>query len=390
MIIICKVYVLIFVDHLLQINSIIYFLITYHLATSMSYIFSSVKKLFQAVIKTKTFLMLFLLSLVGAIAISACTNEPKLTNSPIASTVGSMTDPKKESVMVMSSNSKVKININEAILSDLDKVEAKLGIAGLSNKIQAARPYVKTEDLVSKKVITAEQFEKVKDIVSIETVILTGEAKDVDYLTKLGLMKGHMIVAKELLDLQKPDQALPHIQHPVEEIYAEIEGQLKERNVKDFKQSLMDLQQLVKSKPNDPSVPTKYQDAIASIDMAIAAVPAAQRQSPKFALQVINTILDTAGTEYTAAIANDKVKEIIEYQDSRGFTIYVEQLYKSISPAMEKNYPDVHKQFTVSLEKLKSAYPSPIAPAKPVLSVADMSALIKGNEQAAAKVYTKS
>ncbi len=356
----------------------------------MSSIISFIKKSFQAFISSKTFVLLFGLSLVSAIAISACTNEPKVTSSPTTSAASSTTDPKKDSAMVMPSNSKVKININEAILSDLDKVEAKLGIAGLSNKIQAARPYTKTEDLVSKKVITAEQFEKVKDIVSIETVVLTGEAKDVDYLTKLGLMKGHMIVAKELIDLQKPDQALPHIQHPVEEIYAEVEGQLKERNVKDFKQVLMDLQQLVKSKPNDPSIAAKYNEAIASIDSAIAAIPEAQRQSPKFALQVINTILDTAGTEYMAAIADDKIKEIIEYQDSRGFTIYVEQLYKSISPLMEKDHPDAHKQFTASLEKLKSAYPSPIAPEKPVLSVADMSALIKGNEQAAAKVYTKS
>jgi hypothetical protein len=363
----------------------------------MSYIFSFVKKLFQTIIKTKAFLLIFALSLLSAIAISACTNEPKASTSPTTvvnsatseSNIESKTETNKDSKMA-GHNRKVKININEAILSSLDKIEAELGIAGLSNKIQAARPYAKVEDLVSKKVITADQFAKIKDMVSIETVVLTGEAKDVDYLTKLGLMKGHMIVAKELIDLQKPDQAFPHIEHPVEEIYAEVEAQLKERNVKDFKQSLMDLQQLVKFKPKDPSIAAKYQESMASIDAAIAAVPAAQRQSPKLALQVINAILDTAGTEYMAAIANDKIKEIIEYQDSRGFTIYVEQLYKSIAATMAKEHPDTHKQFTASLEKLKSAYPSPLAPEKPVLSVADMSALIKGNEEAAAKIYTKS
>ncbi len=356
-------------------------------------IFSPILKYFKALVKAKTFLLLFVLSLVSAIAISACTNEPKATNSPVPSETiesksGSKVETQKDSMMT--GHSKAKININEAILSQLDKLEAKLGVAGLSNKIQAARPYAKTEDLVTKKVITASQFEQIKDMVGMETVELTGEAKDVDYLTKLGLMKGHMIVAKELLDLQKPEQALPHIGHPVEEIYADVEGQLKERNVKDFKQSLIDLQQLLKSKPNDPMVATKYNEAIAGIDAAIAAIPESQRQSPKLALQVINTILDTAGSEYTAAIANNKIKEIIEYQDSRGFTLYVEQLYKNIAPAMQKDHPDAHKQFSVSLEKLKSAYPSPLAPEKPVLSVADMSELIKQNEKAAATVYTKS
>ncbi len=360
----------------------------------MSSIIFFIKKSFKALIKTKAFIKLFALSLVGAIAISACNNTPPTTspNQPVnnATSVSKIESKNESQKDVMGSHSKVKININEAILSELDKIEAKLGIAGLSNKIQASRPYTKTEDLVSKKVVTAPQFEQIKDMVGIETVVLTGEAKDVDYLTKLGLMKGHMIVAKELLDLQKPEQALPHIQHPVEEIYADVEDQIKEHNVKEFKQSLMDLQQLVKFKPNDPSLTTKYQEAMANIDTAIAAIPETQRQSPKLALQVINTILDTAGTEYMAAISNDKIKEIIEYQDSRGFTLYVEQLYKGISAMMEKDHPDAHKQFTASLDKLKSAYPSAITPEKPVLSVADMSVLIKGNEQAAAKVYTKS
>jgi len=32
--------------------------------------------------------------------------------------------------------------------------------------------------------------------------------------------------------------------------------------------------------------------------------------------------------EYKAAIANNKFVELIEYQDSRGFVLYAEDLYK--------------------------------------------------------------
>ena len=95
--------------------------------------------------------------------------------------------------------------------------------------------------------ISQEQYEQIKDMVTIEDIVLTGEAKDVDYMTKLGLMKGHLLVAKELLDFPKPDQAEPHIGHPVEEIYVDVEDQLKERNVKEFKTALISLQDLVKS-----------------------------------------------------------------------------------------------------------------------------------------------
>lgn len=294
-----------------------------------------------------------------------------------------------KTAMTMSHGGKPKININEAILSELDKVEAKLGIAGLSNKIQAARPYAKIEDLVAKKVITQAQFDRVKDMVGTETVVLSGEAKDVDYAIKLGLMKGHMLVAKELLDLNKPNQAQPHIGHPVEEIYADVEEQLADRNVPEFKTSLINLQQLVKSKPNDPQVATTFTESLRAIDGAIAILPETQRTSPKFLLQVINGLLDTANSEYGAAIADGKIKEIIEYQDSRGFVLYSEQLYKTIATQMNKEFNAEHTKLDNNISKLKTAWPTAIAPTVAVLTVSEVTDLVKSNETAAAKIYAK-
>ncbi len=320
--------------------------------------------------------------------ITACTSNPNSVSNPPVSTA-TVTNVTTNSPNPAEQSSKPRININEAILSELDKIEAKLGVAGLSNRIQAARPYGKVEDLVSKKVVTAEQFATIKDMVSTETVVLTGEAKDVDYALKLGLMKGHLLVAKELLDLQKPDQALPHIGHPVEEIYADIEEQLKERNVKEFKSSLMTLGELVKSKPQDAKVMTSFTESMTAIDNAIATLPTAQRANPKFILQVINGLLDAANSEYTAAIANGKIKEVIEYQDSRGFVIYADQLYAAIAPQMTKEHADEHAKFTANITQLKTAWPGAIAPSTPVLTASAVSDLIKSNEGAATKVYSK-
>jgi len=39
-------------------------------------------------------------------------------------------------------------------------------------------------------------------------------------------MKGHLIVAKELMAQGNYKQAEPHIGHPVEELYADVEGEL--------------------------------------------------------------------------------------------------------------------------------------------------------------------
>jgi hypothetical protein len=289
-----------------------------------------------------------------------------------------------------SHGSKKKININDAILSELDKFEAQLGIPALSNKIQANRPYASPQDLVTKKVITQEQFDKIKDQVTTEEVVLTGEAKDVDYMTKLGLMKGHLIVAKELLDINQPKQAEPHIGHPVEEIYTDVEDQLKERNVKEFKNTLISLQDLVKANPKAAKVKTDFTSAMQAVDGAIAALSETERSKPAFVLQVINGLLDAANSEYGAAVANGKITASIEYQDSLGFTTYANDLYKGISNQVAKINPAADKAIKTSMSKLLKVWPGVIPPAQPVKTPQEVTKLIKTIEQESQKVIDAS
>jgi len=209
---------------------------------------------------------------------------------------------------------------------------------------------------------------------------------EVDYMTNLGLMKGHLLVAQELLAQGKPDQAEPHIGHPVEEIYADIEPELQERNVEDFKATLNGLHDLVQSKPQDPKVKTEMQAAMAAIDEAMQAVPAEQRQSPEFTLKVVNGLLDTAGSEYTAAIADGKIAEAIEYQDSRGFVTYADTLYESIENSVSQKYPEAHQAIESDITQLKKAWPSATAPAAPTVPPEQVSQLIDSIETNSQKV----
>jgi hypothetical protein len=285
--------------------------------------------------------------------------------------------------------SKAKININNAILSQLDKLEATLGIPALSNKIQANRPYANPADLVSKKVITQPQFDQIKDMVTVEEVVLTGEAKDVDYMTKLGLMKGHLLVAKELLDQNQPKQAQPHIGHPVEEIYVDVEDQLEERKVKEFKSTLISLTDLVKSNPKDAKIKTNFTTSVQSVDGAIAVLPTEERSKPEFVLQVINGLLDAANSEYGAAIVNGKITAPIEYQDSRGFIVYSQELYKGISSQMVQENPEAHKAIDTAFVELLKVWPTAIPPAKAVNTPEDVTKLVKTIEENTQKVQKK-
>ena len=323
------------------------------------------------------------------ITLSSCSSTPTAENPSAPVTSPQATEAVSENSH-SGHGSKEKININSAILSELDKFEAKLGIPALSNKIQANRPYGSPEDLVTKKVITQEQFDQIKDQVGVQEVVLTGEAKDVDYMSKLGLMKGHLLVAKELLDQNQPKQAEPHIGHPVEEIYVDVEDQLNERKVKEFKTTLVSLQDLVKSSPKDSKVKTNFTSSMQAVDGAIAALPEAQRSKPGFALKVINELLDSANSEYGAAIANGKVTAPIEYQDSRGFVFYANELYKGISSQVAQADPEAHKAINTSFTELIKVWPAAIPPAKAVKTTNDVTKLVKTIEENSQKVVDKS
>ena len=323
---------------------------------------------------------LLITSLLG---LNACTNtNVGTTPSPSATQSSSASSPESKH----SGSHAKKININDAILSELDKLEAKLGVPALSNKIQGSRPYGKPEELVSKKVIDQAQYDQIKDMVTIEKIELTGEAKDVDYMTKLGLMKGHLLVAKELLDLKKPDQAEPHIGHPVEEIYADVEEQLNERKVPEFKTPLIALHDLVKAGGKDTAkITTEFAASVKSVDNAIAILPATQKTSSKFVLQIINGLLDTANSEYGAAIANGKIAEVVEYQDSRGFVVYANELYKTIEPQLKKDNPATATMMGKSLADLAKVWPAAIPPATPVKTPEEVTKMVKAIEAEAQK-----
>jgi hypothetical protein len=150
------------------------------------------------------------------------------------------------------------------------------------------------------------------------------------------------------------------------------------------------LQNLVKSNPKDAkvfdqSMQASFEQSMQAVD-AIQVLPEQQRQSPQFVLQVINGLLDSANSEYGAAIANGKIAAVIEYQDSRGFVNYADTLRNKISDPLAKQNPAAQKAIADSMTQLKTAWPSAQAPATPVLPTDKVSQLIKTIEQNAQNI----
>ncbi len=197
------------------------------------------------------------------------------------------------------------------------------------------------------------------------------------YLVELGLMKGHLLVANELLGQGTPDQAEPHLGHPIEEIYLQIDEPLQAHKIPEFKTTLIKLHELAKYAPANPDIKTGYEASINSINMAINAIPQDKRQSPEFVIKAIGEILQTMADEYTAAVANNKIVARIEYQDARGFMIYAEELYGTIANQMTQQSSTTHQAMTQSLDQLKKGFPSVNPPKVLILQPNKVSEIVK-------------
>jgi DNA uptake protein ComE-like DNA-binding protein len=60
-----------------------------------------------------------------------------------------------------------KININKAPITELDKLELPGTKPSLSERIQGARPYKTTEDLVAKKAISQDELKLIQNLITV-------------------------------------------------------------------------------------------------------------------------------------------------------------------------------------------------------------------------------
>jgi hypothetical protein len=156
-------------------------------------------------------------------------------------------------------------------------------------------------------------------------------ADDTDFLFRLGLMEGHLIVGHELLLANKPEMALPHFGHPVRELYDDVSDYLDRHHFPAFDKQLARLEASVAAAPTSPDTLAQYQAAIATIHKARDLTPASIRASVPTMIKICAETVDAASGEFNGALERGRVASLIEYHDSRGFLSYVRQEIKNLT-----------------------------------------------------------
>ena len=155
-----------------------------------------------------------------------------------------------------------------------------------------------------------------------EAYLTDGGPKDtrIRFYRDIELMRGHLLVGRQLIALELWDEALPHFLHPTEELYGLMEKYIKLHNIPPFNRDLQALAQTVKAKRKGA-----YEQALKVVDRRLdAALDVAKKfMTPvrSFTVRTAVEVLRVAQSEYEASMEDGKFVKPVEYQDSRGFVL---------------------------------------------------------------------
>ena len=162
---------------------------------------------------------------------------------------------------------------------------------------------------------------------------------DADYLLRLGLMRGHLLVGHALFSLGESRAAQTHAKHPSDELYAGIASEFTRRGARGFAAELEAHAAAVAAAAtggDEAAVTASY----AAIKDAIARSEGVVATSPSLAARVIALLLEEAASEYAVGIVDGQLENAHEYQDAFGFTQVALELARSQHAALPAGDPD--------------------------------------------------
>ncbi len=220
-----------------------------------------------------------------------------------------------------------------------------------------------------------------------EAYLTEGRPKDsrIFYYRSIALMRGHLLVGDELIARDRWDDALPHFLHPTEELYDQIAPYMKGQGIAPFDAPLKALAQTVKAKKKEA-----YERArdivLARLDRALDGARRFMKPMRTFTLKTVVEVLKVAQSEYESSIDDGKITMPVEYQDSRGFVWYAQDMFERVARQLPKSKAGEVEGIRKEFAELKTAWPEPIPPETPILTVQVVSDHVARIEQLAAKL----
>jgi hypothetical protein len=209
---------------------------------------------------------------------------------------------------------------------------------------------------------------QVADAVGGSSAGLTGERADFDLLEKLGLLEGHLMIGKALLEATMQRDAMPHFGHPVRELYAYIEPQLQQRNVAAYDADLSALEAQARQGAS-AQFATMYAGVIQKLNATRATVAADRMSSPRFMIGVIAQLTIDVASDYGESQERGRISNTVEYHDAMGFLGYCQALTDRLARSASGRPAQAFQATLMELRGAQRGFPALQPPTRPPITV---------------------
>ena len=211
-----------------------------------------------------------------------------------------------------------------------------------------------------------------------EAYLTDGGPKDtrIRFYRDIELMRGHLLVGQQLIELDLWDEALPHFLHPSEELYGLMEKYIKLHRMQPFKRELQALAQTVKAKRKGA-----HEQALKVVEQRLDAALGVAKRFMTPGAQLHHQVGDRGAADRAVRVrglhGGRRFVKPVEYQDSRGFVWQAERMIEAAAaPDRSRSMPPPLAKVRAAFATLKTAWPAPMPPPKPILDAGQISALI--------------
>ena len=180
--------------------------------------------------------------------------------------------------------------------------------------------------------------------------------KDDQYLTHIGLVKGHLFVGVELYKKEYFENAKRHMKHPKSELYAGLIPTFEAKNANGFASELEVLALSVENNEPLSIVSMNYKNLLDVINQNENYVDSKSNTFENKVL-LVKSLLEIAAEEYAIGIIDGNIENKFEYQDALGFTTVAKNILKD-SDALCPSEEVKRNKIIEIIESLSALWPS--------------------------------
>lgn len=180
-------------------------------------------------------------------------------------------------------------------------------------------------------------------------------SSDIEYLTNLNLIKGHLWVGVELYKANYIENGQHHMKHPESELYGDIIPTFEAKGTDGFSAELEKLALSVENEEPMNVINDNYQNLFNAIDKNAQFV-SDESKTVDQTIMLVQSLLETAAEEYAIGIVDGDVKNKYEYQDALGFTMIAKSILNKIDVVDTVDKEKISKTLTL-IDSLSFLWP---------------------------------